>query len=507
MGENPLQQYFATIREALEAHEDGSWFGSEAHAEAFGQATAQYPASTQIFVDLLSTEPRLALRFEVLRLMAALDLKAQLLPLLHQTLERAGFYPLFGRRVEALCALWEDQPLPDDELDRFSLLWQRAHWFGHPGDVEPQREALQQLASLGESGHTRIESLLSSVLEDECLMNRSALVCFREAAKLFVQHQCFEGVQLFFDFLADCRPAKMNKEIKSTVGEVLKAVRKLRPYRYPQWAVPLRSFVKHFQSIRRRGRAAEANMLIILITASTTEQALLLEDDELVDLLRGRRDAAYTTEDLEEAAALCDAVLEAGRSDGRILHIRGWLAARLDGPEAAMPYFLEALEQRPGYVYSHLAVASLAEMAGDYGFHDQHLEAACATSPTLISCHRKMAHILREEGYIDNALEIFDRGTQVKPDTMSVYELEEWFGCFLGKADIYQQREQWDEALSEVERLLNTPANAIFSSRFLKREGLIFSMLRKGAEDYKAELLRALPSTTSPVSIGDVVER
>ena len=88
-------------------------------------------------------------------------------------------------------------------------------------------------------------------------------------------------------------------------------------------------------------------MLHLLITATSLEQALILEDDELVDLLRGRRDSAYTLGELEEVAELCDLLIETGQPFG--FHEADLLGLQIVGRQHQL--------ELPHHLARHLAFA------------------------------------------------------------------------------------------------------------------------------------------------------
>ncbi len=487
------QQYFDRLQQALNEQPDGSWFGRQEHQQACHQLYAHGAALAPALVQVLEQSPSILLRSEAIRLASMTNLQQAMLPALQQMLEVASFRPILGRKLEALYNVWTGTPLPNPSHIANSIRTIEHHlWLGMPGQAEVSiAPILEQLASLGEPGLFAIDQMLGHIIEEGYLMSQDILSLFQKVAEIFVQNDYFEGVQIFFDFLAECAPVAPQKEDLSAIGAVLKAVRKLRPYRYPHWSMPLKDFVAHFQSIKQHGRAVEANMLIILITASSIEETLLLEDDEIVDLLRGRRDSAYTEEELQGVAELCDGVFAANRSNARMYHIRGWLAARLDGPEAAEPFFKKAIALDSSYVYPHLALSAIYEMRGEDGSRDHHLSAACQAEPSQISCHRKYGEILQQQGRHEEALGVYERGTQIKPDQVTVLELEEYFGCIASIARYYEDQGLYDQAIQTLNQVNPEQIEATFTARFCERKRVILDLLRKGLKDYQAEIQRA----------------
>ena len=282
----------------------------------------------------------------------------------------------------------------------------------------------------------------------------------------------------------------------TSIGKLLKSVRKLRPYRYPQWARPLQRFVEHFRSIKQYGRAAEAQMLAILIRASSKEEALLLEDDELVDLLRGRRDTAYTLKELEEVAQFCDELLEAGRTDARIYHIRGWLAARLEGPERAEPYFLKAVERDPLYPFPLLALASIAKLKGEESAGIQYLAKACQLPKTQISCFREYGEFLEKNGQLKEALDLYQRGISIHPIQTTTLEVEEYFGCLAALARIFPKIYGPKQSDKLLKKLLDKTAEpelvSRFGLRFCERHRTLIKLLRRGLKNFVLEVSEQL---------------
>ena len=493
------QKYFQVLRKEIQAHPDGSWIGSDEHQAEIQKLLTAQVRSAPYLQQLLQKEPNLTMRYEALRLVYLLNLRDQV-PFLKRLIERSLFRPLFYRRIHCLLDLWNQSyrgktsPPADPKMRSIATITLELHkslWFSMPGSVgRAMREPIKQMAELGESGLYQIDLMLGMILDERRWLDVDSMSFFRWSARTFAQSKYFEGVQVFFDFLADCAPIQPTTAIKQAVGEVLKAIRKLRPYRYPKWATPLRHFVQHYTKIKETGRAAEANMLIILITASTLEQALLLEDDEIVDLLRGRRDAAYTTEELTQVANICDAIIQAGRNDGRIYHIRGWLASRLEGPAAGMSYFHKALDLRGDYVYSHLALSALYEMQGDDNLRDIHLEKACQTEPSLISCQRKFAENLLKDDRFEEAISYYERGTRLRPDVFTELEIEEFFGCFAALASLRLEQGGLEACKKVFERLEQTDLLDRFGARFLERNKVIVELLYKGTLDLKVQMLR-----------------
>jgi len=488
-----IQSYFQLIKTKLDESPDGIWLGGGEHQASFSQLLPRVSMVNGSFTAIehaLFKEPILFVRYDALRLLAKLGSQPKTNALLDRLVERAGFDFLIRRRVDLLKATWKGVS-SSDEIKRRADAIRNHLWFTSPGaTLEPIQEELKALAALGEPGLYQIDLLLGEVLDEGCLMPADFLFMFKTAAKLFVEYRFFEGVQVFFDFLADCAPLQPSREVRGAVKQVLKAVRKLRPYRYPKWAMPLKRFVQHYKKIGQAGRAAEANMLIILISASEVEEALLLDDDELVDLLRGRRDAAYSIEELSSVAQMCDAVLAAGRNDARIFHIRGWLAARLDGPDAATPFFHKALSIQPDYVYSHLALSALYEMRGDDSASVYHLQKACGSKDTLISCHRKYGEIAQDAGRIDEAIKYFVRGTQIKPVDITNLELEEFFGCFAALAHLMREYEGKEAIKRVFTQMASIPLIERFGARFVESNRVVIGLLQKGMNDLQIELSR-----------------
>lgn len=493
------KSYFELIRSELAKKPDGMWLGREEHQMACKTFALQGVAIASELSEILEREPSLVLRSEALRIAALTNLRRELLPTIDRFLGRAGYYPQIGSKMEALKKLWQQtQPAMSLPIVALRTTIENLLWFGWPG--EAARSAmpyLSKLADLGEPGLFAIDQILGEALSEAYLMASDRLALLQYAAELFVKHKYFEGVQIFFDFLSDCKPLKPDRAALSAIGSVLKAVRKLRPYRYPQWAAPLRRFVEHFRSIKQHGRAAEANMLIILITTTSAEEALLLDDDELVDLLRGRRDNAYTEPEIAEVAELCDALISAERKDHRIYHIRGWLAARLEGPSEAVQYFQSALEIEPSYVYSHLALASIYEMQGREHTRNHHLSSSCNAHPTLISCHRKYGEVLQQRGYDQDALDVYYRGLELKPDQKNILELEEYFGCLASIARIYADYGDVNAALEVLDRMNHQNIESIFGARFCQHNRVIIDLLHKGLRDLQAEIKRMSKSDPS----------
>ncbi len=496
---DPVRAYFEGLRAMLAARPDGAGLNREEHQSHFEALLAEDTDLSAGLEVILRTEMQLALRYDALRLAAASQSRAQMLPVLEELLAPSYYQPLMRRRMELLRLFWKDSDWASAErpTERKAALehgMERVRfqlWLNAPGyGFEEMSGSLHELASLGKTGCYAIEQLLYEALEERYLMDQRSLHLFQEAAGLFVERAYYEGVQVFFDFLAACTPEQADAPIKATVGAVLRAVRRLRPYRYPQWAAPLRRFSQHYRKIGEVGRAAEANMLLILITASAVEEALLLEDDELVDLLRGRRDAAYTEEGLAEVAALCDAVLAAGRLDSRILHIRGWLAARLEGTLQAEDYFLYALEKDPHNAFSHLALAAIYEERGDEERALGHLQAACACPETLISCHRRLGGRLEEAGELEEALGVYRRGTQILPAQVSDLELEEFFGCLVGIGRMTAAQKGATAAKEALEALRDISLTERFGARFVRRKKVVIALFGKGLRDFHAELVR-----------------
>lgn len=486
-----FSDYIETLKEWIDTHPDGSWQGSDEHQALFSSLTADESA-LQSILSILQTEPRLTLRYEALRAGAAICPTAQLVPALIQQTERAGYRPLMGRRYELALQLWSTDEAPKrNAVEDLRTNVQAQLWFGPPQPEEDTlRATLSALADLGEPGCFGIARLLREQLEEPHILGVGCLQLFSIASDIFVEAKYFEGVQVFFDFLSDCKPTKPGRDARKAVGAVLKAVRTLRPYRYPQWARPLGDFIQHYRSIGRKGRAAEANMLMILITATSLEDALLLEDDELVDLLRGRRDAAYTDEELEDVVALCDDILAAGRRDCRMYHIRGWLAARLNGPDAAEPFFLQALEINPEYVYSHLALSYIYQQWGEDELREHHLASACDAPETLISCQRQYGEVLQRADEWDTAAYYYERGTHIQPEQASVFELEEFFGCFAALAHLYAESGQPKKAQDILEEITPSLVQSRFGARFCSRNQVIVDLLQKGLQDVQAEYRR-----------------
>lgn len=495
-----VSAYFDWLRTMLNERSDGAGLNREEHQARFESLLVEHTHIAEGLESILRTEMQLALRYDALRLAAASQSRVEILPVLEDLLAPAYYQPLIRRRMELLRQFWQDPTWASAERPtqrkaalehgmervRFQL------WLNAPGyGFEEMSLSLRELASLGKTGCYAIEQLLYEALEERYLMDLRSLSLFQEAAGIFVESAYYEGVQVFFDFLAACNPEQADAPIKATVGAVLRAIRRLRPYRYPQWAAPLRRFSQHYRGIGEVGRAAEANMLLILITASSVEEALLLEEDELVDLLRGRRDAAYTEDGLAEVAALCDAVLAAGRLDSRILHIRGWLAARLEGVLQAEEYFLYALEKDPNNAFSHLALAAIYQDRGDEEIARHHLYAACACSETLISCHRRLGGRLEQEGALEEALLLYQRGTQILPAQVSDLELEEWFGCLAGIGRITAALEGAKAGKEALEALRDISLTERFGARFVRRKKVVIELFGKGLRDFYAELVRA----------------
>lgn len=486
-------QYFTKLQQALVNQPDGSWLGRDEHRQACEQVCAHGAGLANDILTVLQQSPNIVLRSEALRIAGLANLRDSLGQHIVQMMDRESYRPIFGRKLQSLYNMWYPNAAPPEGITEQYLNNLEHHmWFGLPGQAIPTIHSnLPVIANEGEPGLFAIDQLLGRILDEGYLMSHDHLALFYQTSQLFVQHNYFEGVQIFFDFLADCAPVAPQKDDLATIGSVLKAVRKLRPYRYPQWSTPLGRFVQHFRSIKQMGRAMEANMLIILISASELEEALLLEDDELVDLLRGRRDSAYTEEELEGVATLCDAVLNSGRSDARMFHIRGWLAARLEGPDAAEPFFKKAVEINPSYVYPHLALSALFDMKDDQGARDHHLAAACHSEPSQISCHRQYGELLQRNGRDDEALEIYQRGSQIKPDQVTVLELEEYFGCLAAIANIHSQRGAKGQAIQALDSHDESQLTQRFSARFCDRNRVIVDLLSKGLRDYRAELHRS----------------
>lgn len=487
------QQYFQRIQQALTQQPDGSWFGREEHQKLCYHFCAQGAVIASDLVKVLEQSSNLMMRSEALRVAALANLRPQILPSLEKMLERASYRPIFELKLRMLRQMWTQSASSKlSEIDQYIQNLEQYLWFGLPGQsLQAIQTNLPIIAGHGEAGLFALDQLLGRILDEGYLMAFDHLSLFHHAAELYVERRYFEGVQTFFDFLADCGPVSPQKEDLSTIGAVLKAVRKLRPYRYPQWSMPLARFVEHFRAIKQQGRAMEANMLIILITASSLEEALLLDDDELVDLLRGRRDFAYTEHELEEVARLCDAVLQSGRNDARMYHIRGWLAARLEGPDSAEGYYQKAVSIRPGYVYPHLALAAIYDQRGEEAARDQHLASACQANPSQISCHRRYGELLRQQDRIQEALQIHQRGTQIRPEQITILELEEYFGCLVSMAQIYLEQGNKSQALAVLNNVDRPSLESTFTARFSTRNRAIFDLLFKGLRDFRAEVQRA----------------
>jgi tetratricopeptide (TPR) repeat protein len=497
MMDEAVAAYFAWMREQLVEKSDGSWLGREEHLARFEAILMQDQPIAESLGQILQQEASLVLRYEALRLAAASHSRELLLPLLDALLAPANYQPLMRRRMELLRLFWRDDQRqhleqPTERRAMLEHLLERIRfqlWFNAPGyGFEEMISLLDELTNLGKTGCYAIEQLLYETLEERCLMDRRYLHLFQTAAPLFVRHAYYEGVQVCLDFLDACEPIKPDEFIKGAVGEILRAIRRLRPYRYPQWARPLERFAAHYRSVGQAGRAAEANMLKILITASTAEEALLLDNDELVDLLRGRRDAAYKEEELVEAAALCDAVLAAGRDDSRIFHIRGWLAARLEGEEEAEAYFQAAIERDPENVFPHLALAALYQERGEEEAMLDHLYTACHCPQTLISCHRRLAHACEEADALDDALMIYERGTQIIPTQVTDLELEEFFSCLAGVARLLASRDGAAAGKEALEAMASLSLTERFGARFVRRKKTIIELFARGLRELHAEL-------------------
>lgn len=498
-----VQQYIQILRELQAEHSDGAWIGNLKHQQLFSELmrTIQVVDSLKPLCEgiekLLSTEPNLALRYEALRLASQTPIKKQMRPVLLRCIERAGFYPLIGRRIHTLLRRWTHQEPPATNglplhIEKLRADVHRALWFSAPQtSEEPIRSALEQLSEYGELGLFATARLLREQLQERELVTHATLTLFRIAAELFIEHNYFEGVQVFFDFLAECRPIRPDIFTQKTVGAVLTAVRLLRPYRYPQWAVPLRRFVEHYRSIGHVEHAEEASRLIASLTTSSLGEILLLQSDELVDLIQGRRDAAQTDEALLHVAELCDGILESQSSNARIVHIRGWLAARLEGVDAAEPFFKMALELQPDYVYSHLALSAIYDQWGLDELQEYHLQRACDSKFTLISCQRKYGELLQRNELFEDAECYYLRGTQVQPDTASTLELEEFFGSYAALASLYVDFDLHQKALATLQKLEYSTLLERFGARFCLRQKVVVDLLLKGLRDFQSEIQRS----------------
>ena len=483
---------FRGLLDALEVEDEPAYLGSDDHLDRIRLAVALGPETADGLAELLTTCPSLDVRFDALRV-ARLANARRLAPCLQKLKERR-VDTMIQPRVRALLRMWDLTPRGEGEVSpivRLSRDLEAIHWFELPGvDLDEIRARMEALAELGDLGLFRIQLFLGRLLDERCPTAPHRRPYFRIAAQLFADSGYYEGIEPLFDFLDDCRPGTPDPDLLSLVGQILKATRALRPYRNPEWAGPLVRFAKHFKSINQPGRAAEARMVALLIGTEDAESALVLEDDELVDLLRGRRDSAYTLKELDEVAALTQAVIDAGREDARILHIRGWLAGRLEGEEQARRYFLNAVDADQQYAPSLVALASLSERQGDELARDRYLEAACAAESSLVSCHRKWANILERRGELELAVEVYGRGTITVPEGATDLELEDLFGCFAGQAGLLRYLGDTEGAIEVLEEGRELPIETRFPSWFVHKQGVVISLLRKGLDDLKTEILR-----------------
>jgi arylsulfatase A-like enzyme/Flp pilus assembly protein TadD len=162
--------------------------------------------------------------------------------------------------------------------------------------------------------------------------------------------------------------------------------------------------------------------------------------------------------------------LARGFKDSQLLFLLGNLKVHHGQPEKAIPYFERTLEENPRSASAHNALAAVYINrdggSGDLAEAEEHLDAAMAINPTLMSVRYNMAQLREKQGRLAEAAELYRQEIQDAPKSYkALYNLSRV--CrLMGRED-----EEYDALRKTIEVEPDFPIAYFYLARIHLRRG------------------------------------
>ena len=162
--------------------------------------------------------------------------------------------------------------------------------------------------------------------------------------------------------------------------------------------------------------------------------------------------------------------LARGFKDSQLLFLLGNLKVHHGQPEKAIPYFEKTLEENPRSASAHNALAAIYINrdggSGDQALAEEHLDAAMAINPTLMSVRYNMAQLREKQGRLAEAAELYRQEIQDTPKSYkALYNLSRVYRL-MGRED-----EEYDALKKTIEVEPDFPIAYFYLARIHLRRG------------------------------------
>jgi tetratricopeptide (TPR) repeat protein len=148
----------------------------------------------------------------------------------------------------------------------------------------------------------------------------------------------------------------------------------------------------------------------------------------------------------DEAEAFVLDYMARGFQDSQLYFLLGNIKVHDGQPDKAIPYFEKCLEENPRSASSHNALGAVylnRDAQGDQALAEEHLAAAAAINPTLMSLRYNRAQLREKQGRLDEAADLY---LQEIRDSSKSYK------ALYNLSRVYRQMGKVDEELETLRK-------------------------------------------------------
>ncbi len=186
----------------------------------------------------------------------------------------------------------------------------------------------------------------------------------------------------------------------------------------------------------------------------------------------------------DEAEAFVLGHIARGFEDSQLYFLLGNIKVHHGQPDKAIPYFEKCLEGNPGSASAHNALGAVylnRDDAGDKARAEEHLAAASAINPTLMSLRYNTAQLREKQGRLAEAADLYLQEIQDAPKSYkALYNLSR----------VYRMMGREDEELETLRKTIAAepefPLAYFYTARILLRRGVDYedalALAKKGIE-------------------------
>jgi arylsulfatase A-like enzyme/predicted Zn-dependent protease len=162
--------------------------------------------------------------------------------------------------------------------------------------------------------------------------------------------------------------------------------------------------------------------------------------------------------------------IASGFEDAQLYFLLGNLKVHQNQPDKAVPYFEKCLEANPRSASAHNGLAAVflnREAEGDLARAEEHLSAAAAINPTLLSLRYNTAQLREKQGRLAEAADLYRAEIEDSPSN---------FRALYNLSRVYRQMGREDDELATLKRTIETEPNFplpyLYLARIYLRRGI-----------------------------------